>query len=149
MNRKLTADAFEYYFGLGPDRSYQAVAEKYGVSKKTVVAAAKREEWRNRIAERERQATKRVEERAVESLTAMKERHLKMIRAVQTKALESLRNMPIDSGYQAVQALVKAIEQERLARGEPTERTALSMEDVIKREYERWFVPVEDVDADD
>jgi hypothetical protein len=42
-----------------------------------------------------------------------------------------------------VQALVKAIEQERLARGEPTERTAVSVEDVIKREYERWLVPVE------
>ena len=131
-----------------PDRSYQAVAEKYGVSKKTVVAEAKREAWRDRIAERERKATTRVEERAVESLTAMKERHLKMIRAVQTKALEALRQMPIDSGYQAVQALVKAIEQERLARGEPTDRMALSVEEVITQQGIRWSIPVPEEDDD-
>jgi transposase len=147
MNRKLTAEAFEFYFGLGPDRSYRAVVEKFGVSKKTVVATAKREDWQSRIAERERKATKRVEERAVESLTTMKERHLKMIRAVQTKALEALRQMPIDSGYQAVQALVKAIEQERLARGEPTDRMALSVEEVITQQGIRWSVPEEDDDG--
>jgi hypothetical protein len=149
MNRKLTPEAFEYYFGLGADRSYRAVAEKFHVAKKTVVATAKREGWQERIAQRDQAATKRAEDRVVESLTAMKDRHLRMIRAVQSKALDALKNMPIDTGYQAVQALVKAIEQERLARGEPTERTAVSVEDVIKREYERWLVPVEAADADD
>ena len=41
MKRKLPDDAFEYYFGLGMERSYQAVATNYGVAKKTVSARAK------------------------------------------------------------------------------------------------------------
>ena len=38
MHRKLPPDAFEFYFALGLARSYEAVAEKFGVSKRTVRA---------------------------------------------------------------------------------------------------------------
>ncbi len=30
---------------------------------------------------------------------------------------------------------------QRVARGEPTDRTAISMEETIRREYERWMAP--------
>ncbi len=40
-----------------------------------------------------------------------------------------------------MRALDLAIRQERLIRGEPSDRTAISVEDVVRREYERWMVP--------
>ena len=44
--------------------------------------------------------------------------------------------MPLETAYQAVRALAIAIEQERVVRGEPDERTAVDIETMIKREYE-------------
>ena len=43
----------------------------------------------------------------------------------------------------AVRALDMAIRQERLVRGQPSERTAVEIEDVIRRQYERWL-PIEE-----
>ncbi len=36
MSGKIPPDALEYYLVLGPDRSYQKVADHYGVSKRAV-----------------------------------------------------------------------------------------------------------------
>jgi hypothetical protein len=49
--RKLPADAFEFYFGLGIERSYQSVADHYGCSKTAVSKAARRENWQAKITE--------------------------------------------------------------------------------------------------
>jgi len=49
-----------------------------------------------------------------------------------------LKSMPLSAAMDAVKALDLAIKQERLVRGEPTDRTA-SVEEVIKREYDRWL----------
>ena len=43
----------------------------------------------------------------------------------------------------AVRALGLSIKQESVILGEPTDRTALSIEDTIRREYERWMVVAE------
>lgn len=67
MNRKIPQDAFGFYFSLGVSRSYGAVAEKYGVSKRAVALLASREQWQPRIAELERKARQRTDELAVES----------------------------------------------------------------------------------
>ncbi len=40
---------------------------------------------------------------------------------------------------EAVKTLEITMKQERLLHGEPSERTAVSIEDTIKREYERWM----------
>ncbi len=55
--------------------------------------------------------------------------------------------MAIDSPADAMRAIQLAIREERVALGEPTDRTAVSIEDTIKREYERWMV-VEDEEPD-
>ena len=47
MSGKIPPDALEYYLGLGPDRSYQKVADHYGVSKRAVTKLAARERWRS------------------------------------------------------------------------------------------------------
>ncbi len=140
MKRRIPLDAFEFYVGLGAGRSYQAVAAKFKVSKTAVVKLAEREHWQQRLQKVERDAHDRSEKRAVESLEAMNARHLKTLQVIQGKALEALRVMSIDSAIDAVRALDLSIRQERLIRGEPTDRAAIDIEQVIRREYERWMV---------
>ena len=139
MNRKLPANAIEYYVSLGPQRSYEAVAEHFRVSKRAIVNRAKRENWQRKVAELEAKAKTASEKRAVESLEEMNERHLKSLRVIQGRALEALRSIPLESAMDAVRALDIAIRHERVIRGEPSDRTAINLEDVIKREYERWM----------
>lgn len=56
MAKRIPSDAFEAYFALGANRSYQALADKYGVTKKAITLMAKRERWQHRIAELESKA---------------------------------------------------------------------------------------------
>jgi hypothetical protein len=147
MSGRIPPDALEYYLALGPDRSYQKVADHYGVSKRAVTKLAARERWQEKVVELERKARESAEKKALESLEGMNLRHLKSLKVVQGKALEALRSMPLTTAMEAVRALDMAIRQERLIRGEPSDRTAISVEEVIRREYERWMLPEEDGDA--
>ena len=138
--RKLPPDAFDFYYSLGPGRSYAAVGQKYGASKRAVTRLAVQEGWQQRIVEVERRARERTDTKVVESIEAMQTRHIKTLQAVLGKALEALRSLPLASGMEAVRAIEMVIRQERLARGEATERTALNVEEIIKREYEQIMV---------
>ena len=144
MASKLPPDTFDYYFSLGQNRSYRAVAEHFGVSKTAVVNRAKKEGWQKRIETLEAKAREATERKTVESLEAMNTRHLKVYRVIQGKGLETLRSVPIEEAMDAVRAIDVAIKGERLARGEPSERTALSVEETIRREYERWMAVEEE-----
>jgi len=137
--RKIPQDAFTYYLSLGPGRSYQRVAEHYGVTKRAVAMLAVRERWQEQAAEIERKARQAASEKALESLEAMNERHLKAFRVVQGKALETLKAMPLNTAIAAVRALEAAIRHERSIRCEPSEGGAGSVEEIIKREYEQWM----------
>lgn len=147
MARKIPKDAFDVYMSLGPGRSYKAVADHFGVSKRAVTNRATKEKWQERATEIETKARQGAEQRLVETLEDMNTRHLKSLRVVQARAVEALRGMPLQSAMEAVRALDLSIRQERLIRGEPSERTALQVEEVIKREYQRWMV--ESGDASD
>jgi hypothetical protein len=144
VNRKVPIDAFSYYVSLGPRRSYQAVADKFGVSKRTVTNTAARENWQPRIADVERRARERSDDTAVETLEEMNRRHLKAYRFIQSRAIEALKSMPLDSAMDAVRAYDRAAQGERLARGEPTERTEI--EEIIRREYDLCMRPVDEPD---
>ena len=146
---RLLPDAFAFYISLGPRRSYTAVAEKYGVSKRSVTSLAKREDWQRRVEEIDRKARESTDKRAVETIEEMNTRHLKSMKIVQGKALEALKARSIESAMDAVRALDLAVKQERLARGEPSERTAVSIEEAIKREYERWMAPPAEDDSEE
>ena len=143
MANKIPPDAFHFYLGLGPERSYQAVADRCGVSKRAVTKLATRDRWQDRVVELEAKARAGAEQKALESLEAMNLRHLRSLKIVQGKALEALRSMPLSTAMEAVRSLDIAIRQERLIRGEPSDRTAVSVEEVIKREYQRWMLPEE------
>ena len=140
-NRKIPPDAFDFYFALGTRRSYQAVSEKYGVTKRAVTSIAKREDWQRRMVEVEAQARAKADQRKVETSDAAKERHLQALRLVMAKGIEALMQMRIVTPMDAVRAIGLAVREMRVELGEPSERTAVSVESVIKREYERWLSP--------
>ena len=146
MKRKIGNDAFHYYFGLGPGRSYQAVAENYDVCKQTVVNLATKEDWQPRLERIEQEARERTDRQAADTLEAMNVRHLSTLQIVQRKALEALRSQPIGTAMEAVRALNMAIGQERVIRGEPSDH--VSIEQVTRREMQRWLVAEEDEDVD-
>jgi hypothetical protein len=144
MERKIPSEAFDFYASLGAARSYQAVADKYSVTKQAITKCATRERWQSRLEAIEARARERSDQKAVESVEEMNQRHLKMLAVVERKALEALRNFPMATAMEAVRALEIAMRQTRLIRGEPTERSVTSIEETIRREYERWMVPSDD-----
>ncbi len=146
---KLPDSAFAFYVGLGSGRSYASVAQEYGVSKRTVCERARRERWQERTETMEREARAAVEKRARESLEAMNERHLKGARLLQGKAIEAITSMPLEKQSDIIRALDLGWRQERLVRGEPSERMQISVEEIVRREHERWMTPGDEEEEED
>jgi hypothetical protein len=143
MRNRLPLDAFQFYYALGEGRSYQAVADKYGVTKRAVAKLAAKEQWQQQIAELDQGVRTKLETSCRESIEAMTERHMKQIRAIQGRAVEALRAMPLDTAMEAVRALALAMKEERALRCGP-DGEGEDVEAIIKREYERWMVRVDD-----
>ncbi len=119
MNR-LPPDAYQYFASLDPKRrSYETVANHFGVSKRTVCTRAGREQWRARIAKIEAQARDQFDEKQAESLQAINARHVKTARFILAKGIEALRSMPLLSAMSAVRAIEIAIKVERLVVTDP------------------------------
>ena len=140
-SRKIPEGAFEFFAGLGAKRSYEAVAQNYGVSRQAVYKAAKREGWKDRVAKIDRDVREGTDQRITESLEEMNRRHIQMLQVVQRKALETLRTMPLSTAMEAVRAADLGIKGERTIRGEPSDRTAISLEGMLREQYESWFEP--------
>ncbi len=138
---RIPTDAFDCYFALGAGRSYQAVADKFGVTKRAITKCAAREGWQQRLGDLERKARERSDDKIVESLDAMNHRHLRMWQIVQGRALETLKSFPLKDAMSAVRALDTSVKGERIARGEPGERGEVSIESIVRREYEQWMRP--------
>jgi len=146
-NRKIPHDAFDFYFSLGPGRSYGPVAERYGVTKRAVTKLAARERWQERLERVEAEARASSDKKKAETLGAEKDHHLRALRLVLGKGIEALGRMAIDSPMDAVRAIAVAVREIRVELGEPSDRTAVSVEEIIRREYQRWMTPVEEEDG--
>jgi len=140
MSKKIPSDAFDYYVALGSDRSYQAVANHFGVSKRGIAKRALADQWPERLAAIEQEVRDNCDAKLAETLAQMKARHLKTLRAIQGRALSALKQFPLNSGMEAVRASEMAIKLERLIAGEASDRTELTIEEVTKQEMARWLV---------
>src|SRR4030095_7977527 len=138
MSRKIPENAFELYAAMGERRSYQAIADRFAVSKRSVVKRAIAEHWQDRLVRVEATAHQKVDAKAAETLEVMNSRHLRIVQAIQAQALDALGSAPLRTACDAVRALELSIRQERLIRGEPSDRTVLSIEEVIRKEYQLW-----------
>ena len=147
--KKIPPEAFDFYASLGPSRSYEAVAERFSVSKRSVTRHALKDGWQDRLRTIETKAREASDQKTQETLEAIRTRHLRGLRFIQAKAIEVLKGGTLESAGEAARAFTAALKEERVIIGEPSDRTAVTVEDVIKREYARWMVPDEEEgDAD-
>lgn len=136
---KLGADAFDYYASLGAERSFERVARRYKVDKRTVTRRAKDEDWSGRLAAIETKAREASDKKIEDALVEMRERHLKTLKAVSLRAVEALQRYPLNSAMEATRAAEIAIRLERLIAGESTERAEVSVEEIYRQETRRWL----------
>lgn len=139
MRNHLPLGAYASYLELGPNRSLSAIAKVYGVSKRCVAKRATKESWRARIEQHEHATRTAAEEKASETLEKINEKHLRMLNLIAAKSIDFLKTMPIDSAAAAVKGLEVAIRTERLIRGAPTDRNAISIEERVREETQRWL----------
>ncbi len=116
---RIPAGAYEDYLALGTERSYQALADRYGVSKTAIFKRAQKEHWQERVAELVRQASERAEQKAVDKMEAVRERHLAEVRVLQAHALQALRDLPPEKGFRAASVLAIAWRHELRLLGVP------------------------------
>lgn len=139
MSARVPEGAFEYYVRLGEERSYQAVADHFHVSKRAIQNVADREHWIQRLEAIEKEAWARIDATLVNDVEQMKLRHSKMLRAIFSRAAKAIQDYPLTSGLDGVRAAELAIKLERLLAGQPSDRTAVSIEDVLKREFGKFM----------
>ena len=148
--KRLPPEAFEHYLSLGPGRSYGAVAEKFGVSKATVLRHAEKNRWQERLREAEVAVREESKKKSVDILQVVKERQLAEARVLEHRALEALKTLPPEKAGKAAMMLQIAWRHELLLLGEASERTELTIEEVTQREMRTLLrrVEVEDDEAD-
>ena len=145
---KIPEDAFERYVALGPGRSYQVLADKLGVDKRSIVRLAAKENWTARLATIQEKARAETDKKLVADLQAVRERQLQQARYLQARALTMLKEVPPEKSLKAAAAALSVSwRQEMLILGEPTERHASTVEEVTKREIETLLLRDDEPDG--
>lgn len=145
--QRLPDEAFASYVNLGPGRSYQAIADQYGVHKRTVVRTAEREQWATRLAAIEQKAREAVDAHLVGELQERRLRQRKLVLAVASRAAKAISEFPLRSGIEGIRAAELAIKLERLLDGEATENTSVDIEQVIRKECQELLTVEESDEA--
>jgi len=89
-------EAFEYYYTLGSNRSYSAVAEYIGVSRRTIEKWGKALGWQSRVEQRDKENGKRLEEITDEAIIEEKLRYHKIIKVGINSFLTNLKEGKVD-----------------------------------------------------
>ncbi len=84
-------EAFDYYYGLGEERSYMQVSDKYGISMTTVGKWGKVFNWVQRVKDRDQANIQRRMDLTDEDIVAEKVQYRKIIKATIGKFLEELK----------------------------------------------------------
>lgn len=149
MSRKLPDDAFEAYVAMGAQRSYEALARRYGASKRAIAKKASKEGWAERLAKIEQGVRQKSDEGLVDAISEMRARHQQTVKAIGLRALAGLKEHPLHTGMEAVKAAEIAIKLERLLAGEPGERSELAIAEVTRAEIQRLLTtaPLPDPDG--
>jgi len=132
-SKRIPPDAFDFYVGLGPERSYQLVADHYSVSKRAVTKLAVREDWAQRLSKIEIEARERSDSKLVETVEEMRSRHLKMVKAITDT---EWRSLPHHSGRQVRHYLRAQASYESIpGPAEATERAELPVNSNAARPF--------------
>jgi hypothetical protein len=148
LKKKIPPDAFAFYLGLGPGRSYQSVADRYTVTKRAVAFRAEKEKWQDRIREEDQKLREKAEKQAAESNKTVRQGQLKVLRYIQGKAIEALKEMKIDSAVDAAKVYTMALDKERQLLGD-TDGESPSMVEQITRDEVRNLLTTKPPSEDD
>jgi len=148
MKRQVPDEAFAYYVALGPGRSYAMVAEKYSVSRRTILRAADRDQWSERLQAIEKEARAATDKQLARDLQDMSMRHRKLLLAMASRAAKAIQDYPLTSGMDGLRAASMVIKLERLVNGEATERTSVDIEQVVRREYQELLEVTDEPDEE-
>ncbi len=133
MKKRIPPDAYAFYLSLGVSRSYSAVAEKYGVSKRAVAFCAEREGWQKKLAADEGKVREKAERAAAENIQTLRDQDLKVIRFGKGRCVETLKTLPIESATDAIKTYMLLVKAERELRGDP-ETNASRLEEITRDE---------------
>jgi hypothetical protein len=117
-------------------RSVQHVARVCSVSPTTALRYKRLDRWDARL----KSVSKKAEEKIDDSLAEMQARQARQARAVQAKALQKILEMGFKSPKAAADAYFKATQEERVIRGEPSDRLNVVQEQMVVtgEAYERF-----------
>jgi hypothetical protein len=99
-------------------QTIQHVARTCSVSPTTALRYKRLDRWDERL----RGVTKRAEDKIDESIAEMRARQAKQARALQAKALQKAIEEGFRNTRDAADAYFKAVQEERVVRGEPSDR---------------------------
>ena len=122
--------AFDAYWELGGERSIERLYARlrshgHGPGLRTLYEWSSRYRWRDRITQLEQEARQADDHARVQALREMYDRHAKEALLLQQRGAEWLTTLGEEriTFDGAIRAIVEGVRMERLARGEPTERT--------------------------
>ena len=134
-------ELFQAYVNMGDTRSYQRVADQYGVAKHTITRIAMEHDWLGRLKLIEDEARRAADKKLAEARAEAYERHIKLSKLIQSKALQGLQAHAFDSARDSAKAIVEGVKLERVAMGESTEQHTVSVQQITRREVEMLVAP--------
>lgn len=107
-------EAFEYYYRLGSDRTYEAVARQFNGSHRTVNRWGKEFNWQERVRLRELEDSKKAAEKSSKEVVNVKAKQLKEVRGI-------IEDVETELGYirQAVSNSKEALQAGDIKAGNP------------------------------
>ncbi len=123
------AQAFEDYYDLGDDRSLRKLAESNQKHSKHIANLMKwsvEHGWQERVKLRDRERAEAKRKKRDAEIDAMNERHIQIGTSLQLKGIkqsDKLLNKEDVNASDALRMIKLGTDLERVARGEPTERT--------------------------
>lgn len=85
------AKAFDLYYAMGSDRSYEAVSQEIGVSKNSIYAWSKKFNWQDRVKERDNANVKRMYEETDNNIVSTMVSYRKVISASVADYIKNLK----------------------------------------------------------
>jgi hypothetical protein len=128
----LQHEAFEYYYSLGHDRSFDKVGDKFGFTPRTITEWSRRFGWQERIIQYDIESSQKLKEKTIDAVVQEKANYRKIIKKMVGDIVDALK----DGKFKAknVQDLERLIKLDLLLMGEITDKTEVKQDIGLTRE---------------
>lgn len=145
-------EMFEYYYALGPERSYRKVSEKFNRSETSIKRYAKSFNWTTRVEQRDLANAEELERRTNETVVNSKARYREIIKELTDDFARRVSEgkMKINSVKQFVE--IVQLDMELMGVGDEDDDSTdniASLVDVLQGVWDRIKPPEEENDGGD